>query len=133
MQGGVLHTLEVNEELAPQLQETFSAYSGPGTIQLHIGEALQIIPTLTGIFDLVFIDADKKNNLAYFEKIIDRVRPGGLIVIDNVLWKGKVLDENPDRQTQDVLHLNQIIAADTRVDKIILPVRDGVFLIRKRK
>src|SRR5690606_40285164 len=91
-----------------------------------------LIPTLDESFDLVFIDADKANNYNYFKLVLEKVRPGGLILIDNVLWKGKVLDENPDKQTQIVLELNEKITSDSQVDKIILPVRDGVLLIRKR-
>jgi len=91
-----------------------------------------LIPALDEVFDLVFIDADKKNNLHYYELVMDKVRSGGLILIDNVLWKGKVTDENPDKQTAQVQQLNQFIAADHRVQKLILPIRDGLFVIRKR-
>lgn len=131
-QDGILHTIEVNEELESRLLTYFSQSDFSEKIKLHIGEALSIIPTLNERFDLVFIDADKKNNHAYYELVLDMVRPGGLILIDNVLWKGKVLEENPDKQTQSVLDMNEQIAADARVEKIILPVRDGLFLIRKR-
>ena len=129
---GVLHTIEVNEELESRLLSYFSKSDFSERIKLHIGEGLSIIPKLKETFDLVFIDADKKNNHAYYELILDKVRPGGLILIDNVLWKGKVLDEHPDKQTQSVLEMNEQIAADQRVEKIILPVRDGLSLIRKR-
>lgn len=129
---GIIHTLEINEELQPRVQSYFEESPYRDNIVLHIGEALKIIPTLKETFDLVFIDADKKNNHTYFENVLDKVRPGGLILIDNVLWKGKVLDENPDKQTQSILDLNEQIASDSRVEKIILPVRDGLFLIRKQ-
>lgn len=128
---GVLHTIEVNEELESRLLSYFSQSDFSEKINLHIGEALNIIPTFNKKFELVFIDADKKNNLAYYNLILDKVRSGGLILIDNVLWKGKVLDENPDKQTQGILEMNAQIAADERVEKIILPVRDGLTLIRK--
>ncbi|HLT42426.1 MAG TPA: O-methyltransferase [Sphingobacteriaceae bacterium] len=129
---GLIHTIEVNEELKPRLDGYFQQSDFSEKIHLHIGEALKIIPTLDESFDLVFIDADKANNYNYFKLVLEKVRPGGLILIDNVLWKGKVLDENPDKQTQIVLELNEKITSDSQVDKIILPVRDGVLLIRKR-
>lgn len=131
-QGGRIHTIEINEELRPRLLAYFEAATSSERIVLHIGEALKIIPLLNETFDLVFIDADKKNNHNYFEMVLDKVRPGGLILIDNVLWKGKVLEENPDNQTQSIIELNNQIASDPRVEKIILPVRDGLFMIRKR-
>jgi predicted O-methyltransferase YrrM len=129
---GLIHTIEVNEELKPRLEGYFHQSDLSEKIHLHIGEALKIIPTLDESFDLVFIDADKANNYNYYKLVLDKVRPGGLILIDNVLWKGKVLDESPDKQTRIILELNEQVASDPRVEKIILPVRDGVFLIRKR-
>lgn len=129
---GCIHTIEVNEEMEPRLLAYFEESGFADKIRLHIGEAMNIIPTLQDGFDLVFIDADKKNNHAYFELVLDKVRPGGVILIDNVLWKGKVLEDHQDKQTQSILDMNEKIASDPRVEKIILPVRDGVFLIRKR-
>lgn len=129
---GQIHTIEVNEEQEDRLLDYFKQAGLSERIKLYIGEALKVIENLNVTFDLVFIDADKKNNLAYYELVLDKVRKGGLIVIDNVLWKGKVLDSNPDKQTQAVIAMNAKIAKDSRVEKLILPVRDGVFLIRKR-
>ncbi|HTK20074.1 MAG TPA: hypothetical protein VL442_11190, partial [Mucilaginibacter sp.] len=83
-------------------------------------------------FDIVFIDADKKNNLHYFQLIFDKVRSGGLIIIDNVLWKGKVYGSEDDADTRSIRELNDVIGSDTRVEKLILPVRDGIMLIRKK-
>ncbi len=83
-------------------------------------------------FDIVFIDADKKNNFAYFQLIFDKVRSGGLIIIDNVLWKGKVYGAENDADTESFRKLNDRIAVDTRVEKLILPVRDGILIIRKK-
>lgn len=128
---GILHTIDINEELADRVQGYFDASPWGRQIQYHIGDALSIIPTLEETYDLVFIDADKKNNLAYFELVLDRVRTGGLIMIDNVLWKGRILDTAPDKQTEQFLELNKRIAEDKRVQKLILPIRDGIFLIRK--
>lgn len=129
---GEIHTIEVNEEQEDRLLDYFKQAGLSEKIKLYIGEALKVIENLNVTFDLVFIDADKKNNLAYYELVLDKVRKGGLIVIDNVLWKGKVLDANPDKQTQAIIDMNIKIAKDSRVEKLILPVRDGVFLIRKR-
>src|SRR5690606_18120252 len=98
----------------------------------HIGDAAAIIPTIAGPFDLVFIDADKKNNAAYYELALEKSRAGGLILIDNVLWKGKVVGGATDNQTQQITALNHQLANDDRIDKLILPVRDGLFLLRKR-
>ncbi|MCL4638238.1 MAG: class I SAM-dependent methyltransferase [Olivibacter sp.] len=128
---GILHTIDINEELAERVQGYFDASPYGAKIRYHIGEALQIIPTLEETFDLVFIDADKKNNLNYFELVLDKVRTGGLIMIDNVLWKGKITDASPDKQTEQIIELNKTIAQDKRVQKLILPIRDGIFLIRK--
>jgi len=102
-------------------------------VRLHFGEAVAVIATLKQeIFDIVFIDADKKNNFTYFELVFDKVRSGGLIIIDNVLWKGKVYGPENDADTQNIRKLNEQIAADTRVEKLILPVRDGLLIIRKK-
>jgi predicted O-methyltransferase YrrM len=99
----------------------------------QIGDAKVIIPTLNETFDLVFIDADKKNNATYYEMIIDKVRSGGLILVDNVLWSGKVLDEAvSDQKTSLISKFNEMVSSDQRVEKLILPVRDGLFLIRKK-
>ena len=99
----------------------------------QIGDAKQIIPTLNETFDLVFIDADKKNNATYYDMVIDKVRSGGLILVDNVLWSGKVLDEGvSDQKTSNISQFNERVSSDQRVEKLILPVRDGLFLIRKK-
>jgi predicted O-methyltransferase YrrM len=99
----------------------------------QIGDAKQIIPTLNETFDLVFIDADKKNNATYYDMVIDKVRSGGLILVDNVLWSGKVLDEGvSDQKTSIISQFNERVSSDQRVEKLILPVRDGLFLIRKK-
>ncbi len=130
--GGILHSIDINEELADRVQGYFDESEYADQIKYHIGDAAVLIPDLPGIFDLVFIDADKKRNLFYFNLLIDRVRPGGLLLIDNVLWKGKVFDSNPDNQTKQVIELNQTLAKDDRVEKLILPIRDGLFVLRKK-
>ena len=129
---GVLHTIDVNEELADRVRGYFAQSQAAEAIQYHIGEAATIIPDLPGPFDLVFIDADKKNNHLYFELALEKSRPGALILIDNVLWKGKVVQGASDTQTKQMIRLNQKLTTDERVDKLILPIRDGVFVLRKR-
>ncbi|HVW95676.1 MAG TPA: O-methyltransferase [Mucilaginibacter sp.] len=130
---GVIHTLEVNRELEEMLHSHFKLTSVGKKIKLHFGEAAAIIQTLPAeSWDLVFIDADKKNNYTYFQLVIDKVRPGGLIIIDNVLWKGKVYGEENDADTRLIRQLNDDISADKRVEKMILPIRDGLLVIRKR-
>ena len=130
--GGELHTIDINEEQQERVQGYFDQSPFAAQIQYHIGDAFEIIPTLEGNFDLVFIDADKKRNLIYYNMLIDRVPSGGILLIDNVLWKGKVFDENPDNQTKQVLELNNTLALDSRVEKVILPIRDGLFVLRKK-
>ena len=130
---GIIHTIEVNPEMETMLNQHFKSTNVEKKIKLHIGPAMQIIVQMEEKnFDLVFIDADKKNNFAYFELIFDKVRPGGLIIIDNVLWKGKVYGDENDADTRSIRELNDRIAADKRVEKLILPVRDGILLIRKK-
>jgi len=130
---GVIHTIEVNRELEEMLNSHFDLTNVGKKIKLHFGEAEQIIAGFPyNDIDLVFIDADKKNNFTYFRLVFEKVRSGGLIIIDNVLWKGKVYGEEKDADTQMIRKLNDQIAADTRVEKLILPVRDGLLVIRKK-
>ncbi len=130
---GIIHTIEVNREMEEMLKNNFALADVEKKIRLHLGAAEQVIANLDEkTFDLVFIDADKKNNLLYFELIFDKVRSGGLIIIDNVLWKGKVYGNENDADTVTIRKLNDQIAADTRVEKLILPVRDGLLLIKKK-
>lgn len=129
---GELHTIDINEELEDRVQGYFDVSPFKKQIRYHIGDATEIIPTIWGDFDLVFIDADKKNNFHYFEMLIDRVRAGGLLLIDNVLWKGKVLSDNPDKQTKNIIEQNEMLVKDDRIEKLILPIRDGLFVLRKK-
>jgi len=128
---GKLITLDINEELEDRVRTYFKEAGLETVIDLQVGNALQIIPTLTSIFDLVFIDADKENYSNYFDLIFDKVAVGGFILADNVLWSGKVLDTKPDKDTRAILEFNRKIQNDERVENILLPVRDGVMLIRK--
>jgi len=130
---GIIHTIEINREMEEMLNSHFKLINVENKIKLHFGAAEEVIANLDEkSFDIVFIDADKKNNYNYFQLIIEKVRSGGLIIIDNVLWKGKVYGEEKDADTQGIRKLNDQIAVDTRVEKIILPVRDGILLIRKK-
>lgn len=130
-----LHTIEVFDELEDFLND-IKSQAGPlgELIHLHFGDALEIIPTLDGPFDVVFIDADKRIYCEYYDLILPLVRPGGLILADNTLWDGKVLDPLPkpsDTQTLGLQRFNDMIASDPRVEKVILPLRDGLTIIRK--
>ena len=129
---GSIHTIDINEELAERVSGYFEESPWQAKIHYHLGDAQTVIPQIKGTFDLVFIDADKKRNSVYYNMIIDRVRPGGLILIDNVLWKGKVVDRAPDNQTRQIISLNSELTEDERVEKLILPIRDGLFVLRKR-
>ena len=130
--GGEIHTIDNNEELEDRVRGYFDESGFGDRIHYHIGHAADIIPGIPGPFDLVFIDADKKNNGTYYELALEKSRSGGLILIDNVLWKGKVVGRAGDSQTQQITALNDQLANDKRVDKLILPIRDGLFLLRKK-
>lgn len=130
---GIIHTIEVNRELEEMLSSHFNSTDVGKKIKLHFGAAETVLADFQHeIFDLVFIDADKKNNFTYFEAVFDKVRSGGLIIIDNVLWKGKVYGDQKDVDTESFRKLNDQISVDARVEKLILPVRDGILLIRKK-
>lgn len=131
---GVLHTIDINEELVDFQRRHFnkSAY-GPQILQ-HLGPAADIIPTLDTKFDLIFIDADKPNYIVYFNQIIDKLNPGGVILSDNVLWSGKVVEEldSKDLSTKIVLEYNTLLKEDPRLETVLLPIRDGLTVsIRK--
>jgi caffeoyl-CoA O-methyltransferase len=128
---GKLITIDVNEELEGRVRKYFSQSPCGNQIDFRIGNALNIIPTLTDTFDLVFIDADKQNYGRYYDLVIDRVRPGGFILADNVLWSGKILAPDPDKDTRAILEFNKKIAEDARVENVLLPVRDGVMVVRR--
>ncbi|WP_184550171.1 O-methyltransferase [Mucilaginibacter sp. FT3.2] len=133
VEGGILHTIEVNREMEDIINSHFKLTNVENKIKLHFGQAEAVIADLQAdIFDLVFIDADKKNNFTYFQLVFDKVRSGGLIIIDNVLWKGKVYGPENDTDTQGIRKLNDHIAVDSRIEKLILPVRDGLLVIRKK-
>ncbi|GHV18496.1 O-methyltransferase [Bacteroidia bacterium] len=129
-----IHTIEVNDELEDFILRYLHKTKLKDKIHLHIGDAEKIIPSLDCTFDLVFIDANKRHYIEYYELIFDKVRPGGLIIADNTLWDGHVLEtpKPSDKQTIGIQKFNEMIAKDDRVEKVILPVRDGLTLIWKK-
>lgn len=130
---GEIHTIDINEELEEMVRGYFNQSAWSKQIHYHIGHAADIIPKLNLKPDLVFIDADKKNNSLYYDLIFDHIPSGGLILIDNVLWSGKVLETGKmDKDTSLINELNAKIKADPRVEQLILPIRDGLWLIRKK-
>ncbi|SFC30538.1 O-methyltransferase [Spirosoma endophyticum] len=130
---GQLITIDHNEELEDFARSYWRQSPFENKINFQIGLAADILPALNETFDLVFIDADKRNNSLYFDLIFDKLRPGGFILADNVLWSGKVAEPlNPsDQDTAAVLAFNQKIQDDVRVENVLLPVRDGIMVIRK--
>jgi caffeoyl-CoA O-methyltransferase len=131
-ENGIIYTLDINEELEEMVRGNFAESEYNSKIKYILGDANETLNALNETFDLVFIDADKKNNGTYYDRIFESVRPGGLIIVDNVLWSGKVLNANPDKDTKNITTFNDKILADSRVEKLILPVRDGLFVIRKK-
>ncbi|MDW5290446.1 O-methyltransferase [Formosa sp. PL04] len=132
--GGALHTIDVNEELSDFQRKYFDASEYGSQIHQHLGSAIDIIPELEDTFDLVFIDADKENYPNYFRLIIDKLKPGGVILSDNVLWSGKVIEPlNPkDLSTIAVLEYNTLLKEDSRIETVLLSVRDGLTISRKK-
>ena len=136
-EGGMLDSLELNDELEDLILQAHEKAGLADKITLHIGDAKQTLKTLKEqgkMYDLVFIDANKREYPAYYELVFDMVRPGGYILADNVLWDGKVYQENvpQDAQTQGIFKFNEIVREDPRVENVIIPLRDGMNLIRKK-
>jgi caffeoyl-CoA O-methyltransferase len=130
---GKLITIDINAELEESVRDSFSKAGLAAKIDYMVGNALQIIPTLTEKFDLVFIDADKENYARYFDLVIDNVNLNGIILADNVLWSGKVLDGKPDKDTKAIIDFNAKVQHDGRIQNVLLPVRDGIMMMRKVK
>lgn len=131
---GVLHTIECDDELEDFILENFAGSEHGKKIRLHIGDALTVIGQLDETFDLVFIDANKREYLAYYEAVLPKLNTGGFILADNTLWDGKVVQKvvPNDHQTIEIKKFNDFVAADTRVEKVMLPLRDGLTIIRKK-
>ena len=130
--GAELHTFEIFDEQEDFIRQWFDGSPYAHLLHLHIGDALELVPRMDVKWDLAFIDADKSRNRAYYDLLVPRMRRGGFILIDNVLWSGKVLhaEANRDRDTQEALQLNEYIQNDPRTDNLLLPVRDGLMLCR---
>ncbi|SMO39562.1 O-methyltransferase [Solitalea koreensis] len=129
---GELTTIDINAELESMARTYFEKAGLANQINYIIGNAAEIIPTLNQTFDLVFIDADKKNNATYYDMVFDKVRTGGYIITDNVLWSGKVVDEKADKDTLLIQNFNTKIQHDERVENVLLPIRDGLLIVRKK-
>lgn len=131
-EGGVIHTIEKEEEYEDFLNESFEKYN-KNKIKLHIGKAIDILPTIEEEFDLIFIDADKASYDAYYNICIEKLRKGGIIIADNILWYGKVgLSPMPqDKETLAINQFNNLITQDSRVENVIIPIRDGLMMGRK--
>ncbi len=129
---GKLHTIDINADLKQMLERYIRLAGMENNIVPHTGDALQVIPKLEGPFDLVFLDAHKPEYCDYFDLVIDKVPSGGLIIADNVLWSGHVLEPNPDEDTKGLMRYVQKIRDDDRVFQVLLPIRDGLMLARKK-
>jgi predicted O-methyltransferase YrrM len=129
-----LHTIEINDELEPLIRKYHKKAKVDQYITLHIGNAVEIIPSIEVNFDLVFIDGDKVQYIDYYNAVFNKVNIGGYILADNILWSGKVLEKpaSNDYQTKAVIEFNKFIKKDKRVEKTILPFRDGLMLLRKK-
>jgi predicted O-methyltransferase YrrM len=128
-----IHTFEIFDEQEDFIRKWFQGSAYADRLHLHIGDALQLVPRMDIKWDMVFIDADKRQYVDYYQMILPLVRPGGFILVDNTLWYGHVLENHPresDAQTLGVQAFNDLVAADSRVEKVILPIRDGLTLIR---
>jgi len=131
---GEVHTIDVNEELEDFQRKYFDKSEYGHQIHQHLGSAIDILPQLDKTFDLVFIDADKPNYVNYFHLIIDKLNPGGIIISDNVLWHGKVIEplNDKDVSTKAVLEFNTLLKTDDRIETVVLPIRDGLTISRKK-
>lgn len=130
---GKIITIDINEELENRVRAYFKLSGFDSKIEYKIGPALEIIPTLEQKFDLIFIDADKKNNLNYYNLGFEKLNKGGFIVVDNVLWSGKVVEQTPkkDKELELILEFNDFVHHDPRVRNLLLPVRDGLMVLQK--
>lgn len=130
-ENGKLYTIDTNEETNYFASRYFKQSPYASKIELLQGDAKLIVPTLSNTFDLVFIDADKRNYSNYFDLVVDKVRKGGIIIADNVLWSGKVLHENKDTDTELIHAFNKKTSEDTRIKTLLLPIRDGLMVMQK--
>tara|TARA_Y200000002_G_C22612313_1_gene634389 strand:- start:350 stop:988 length:639 start_codon:yes stop_codon:yes gene_type:complete len=130
---GMITTIDINEEITERAKAHFSKSRFNHQIIIKTGDAFKIIPKLETFWDLVFIDADKENYINYYEMVMPKLNPKSFIIVDNVLWDGKVTDENQtDKKTKSLKLFNNFINQDARVDNLLLPIRDGLMILRKR-
>ena len=130
---GILHTIELNNENEDIIRKYIDKTGNTNKIKLHFGEALHIIPGIDETFDIVFLDADKESYVEYFHLVIDKLRPGGVILADNALWDGKVLDRKlKDKESVGIREFNEYIKNHTRLDHVLLTIRDGIMIILKK-
>ncbi|MBX7108898.1 MAG: O-methyltransferase [Chitinophagales bacterium] len=129
---GKLITIDINEELKEMTVRYFRQAGILDQTDFRTGDAADIIPTIDATFDLVFIDADKLNYSLYYDLVIDKLRPGGILLADNVLWSGKVTEDHPDAETQALKDFNRKVQEDDRVDNVLVTLRDGLMMIRKK-
>ena len=131
--GGRIDTLEINDEMEDLIREGLSRAGVADRVRLVIGDALEILPALDPVYDLAYIDGNKRDYVAYYQSVIDLVRPGGWILADNVLWDGQVVTGDPrSQQTRSIQAFNDLVAGDARVENFILPLRDGLNILRKK-
>lgn len=130
---GILHTIDIKTTLAPMVDRYVRKAGLHQRIHQHLAPASDVIPTIAGNFGLVFIDADKSNYVNYLDQVIDRMEPGGLIIADNVLWSGKVLDQaiEHDGDTKGLIAYAHRVKSDLRLESVLLPLRDGLLVSRR--
>jgi len=131
---GIIHTIEINDELENMLNKYFKKANINNKVKLYIGDALKIIPKINEAFDLAFIDADKPNYLNYYNLVFEKIKKGGYIIADNVLWDNKVITKNDKRDisTTGIKEFNNFVQNDDRVENLILNIRDGLMIVRKK-
>ncbi len=131
---GILHTIDINDELEGFAAPFIEKAGFKEQIICHFGDALKIVPTFDLSFDLVFIDADKREYLAYYQLVFDKVKSGGFIIADNIFWDGNILNspEKQDEYTRGILEFNTFVHNDIRVENVIFPIRDGLMVLRKK-
>ncbi|MEM9858073.1 MAG: O-methyltransferase [Bacteroidota bacterium] len=131
-EGGQVITIDINEELEEKVRSFFQESAYRNAIEYRIGNALDVIPQLEHTFDLVFIDADKANYINYYNLTLPKVRKGGFIIADNVLWSGKILNDKKDKDTLALDNFNKLVHNDERVQNVLFPIRDGLMVLKKK-
>ena len=132
-EGGIIHTVEIDDELEDFIRKGFEKSPYSDRIRLHIGDALKVVPGLGLMFDMIFLDGEKREYPDYYTALLNYLRPGGYMIADNTLWDGHVVDKDydSDPQTAAVKRFNDMVAADERVEVAMIPIRDGLTIIRK--